>query len=100
MHGNTMIGKQEKKRHIVTNGDDQAFANELNEFYARFETSDFLLERDVIRQQQQYGTPLTITADEVHRVSSYPWKTVRLTRLISNFNHVWSSTHTDDTLYD
>ncbi|XDV25563.1 hypothetical protein PO909_029463 [Leuciscus waleckii] len=64
----TMIGKEEKKRHIDTNGDDQAFANELNGFYARFETSDFLLERDAIRQQLQYGTPPTITADEVRRV--------------------------------
>lgn len=64
----TMIGKEEKKRHIVTNGDDQAFANELNGFYARFETSDFLLERDAIRQQLQYGTPPTITAEDVRRV--------------------------------
>jgi len=33
-----------------------------------FETSDFLLERDAIRQQLQYGTPPTFTADEVCRI--------------------------------
>jgi len=33
-----------------------------------FETSDFLLERDAIRQQLQYGTLPTFTADEVRRV--------------------------------
>jgi len=61
--------RQRKKRHIDTNGDDQAFADELNDFYARFETPDFLLKRDTIRQYGigiWYGT--AITPDEVCRV--------------------------------
>lgn len=37
-----MIGKEEKKKHVSNNkGDDLTFANDLNVFYARFDTSDF-----------------------------------------------------------
>lgn len=39
--------------------------HDLRVFYARFETSDFSLERKAIRQQLQHETPPITTADEV-----------------------------------
>lgn len=63
----TMIEKEEKKRHVSNNGDDLTFANDLNTFYARFDTSDFSTERNLIRQQLDCGQPLVITAEEVCR---------------------------------
>lgn len=66
----TMIGKEDKKTHITTNGDDLSFANELNIFYDRFETADFSSERNTIRQQLVYdNTPsIRVTTDEVRRI--------------------------------
>lgn len=58
----TMVGKMEKNAAINTS-DDMAFANELNCFYGRFDTSDFSTERNLLREQLCSGQPLIITEE-------------------------------------
>lgn len=60
-----MIGKEKKKTLIGDHGDDLTFANELNGFYGRFDTSDCNTEQNLTRQQLDPGREVIITVEEV-----------------------------------
>lgn len=63
-----MIGQEKRKSFLSNHGDDDlAFANELNIFFVRFETSDFKTERNLIRLQLNAGQEVIITSEEVCR---------------------------------
>ena len=63
----TMVGIKEKKDVISTNN-DLSFANELNTFYGRFDTSDFSTERNLLSEQFGSSESITITEEEVRRI--------------------------------
>ncbi len=44
----TIIGQEKSKSFVGNHGDNLVFANKLNTFFGRFETSDFKTERDLI----------------------------------------------------
>ena len=62
----TMVGINEKKE-VINTCDDLSFANELNTFYGRFDTSDFSTERNLLKDQFGSGQLLIITEEEVCR---------------------------------
>jgi hypothetical protein len=65
----TMIGNTKTRQNISTNN-DLSFANELNSFYARYDTTDFSYEQEAISNSLPHGDRIILSEREVTDIFS------------------------------